>query len=94
MPGLFAGSFGVVQTRGMLRPEPADERDAIDPALNRCNGRTTIFQKEADYEAFENIIADGLDRYPSRILSYQLMPNHWHFALQPSEDGGMSEFLR
>ena len=22
------------------------------------------------------------------------MPNHWHFVLQPTEDGGMSNFLR
>ena len=22
------------------------------------------------------------------------MPNHWHFVLQPMEDGGMSNFLR
>ena len=22
------------------------------------------------------------------------MPNHWHFVLQPTEDGGMSDFLR
>ena len=22
------------------------------------------------------------------------MPNHWHIVLQPTEDGGMSDFLR
>jgi len=44
--------------------------------------------------AFESILAEGLARYPCRILLYQLMPNHWHFVLQPTEDGGMSNFLR
>ncbi|MFM8220272.1 MAG: transposase, partial [Planctomycetaceae bacterium] len=27
-------------------------------------------------------------------MAYQLMPNHWHLVLQPTEDGGMSNFLR
>ncbi len=43
---------------------------------------------------FERILAEGLERYPCRILSYQLMPNHWHFVLQPKRDGGMNDFLR
>jgi len=78
----------------MPRPKRADEKNAIYHALNRGNGGALIFHKEGDYEAFENIIAEGLARYPCRILSYQLMPNHWHFVLQPTEDGGMSNFLR
>lgn len=78
----------------MPRPKRADEAGAIYHALNRGNARATIFQKDADFEAFENILAEGLERYPCRILAYQLMPNHWHFVLQPTEDGGMSNFLR
>ena len=78
----------------MPRPKRADEKNAIYHALNRGNGRAVIFHKEGDYEAFENILAEGLVRYPRRILSYQLMPNLWHFVLQPTEGGGMSSFLR
>ena len=78
----------------MPRPKRADEKNAIYHALNRGNGRSVIFHKEGDYEAFENILAEGLVRYPCRILSYQLMPNHWHFVLQRTEDGGMGNFLR
>ena len=36
----------------------------------------------------------GLDEYAVSILSYQLMPNHWHLVLQPRRDGEMSAFLR
>ncbi|GAA4456425.1 transposase [Novipirellula rosea] len=78
----------------MPRPKRADEKDAIYHAWNRGNGRTTIFHKDADYEAFENILSEGLQLYPCRILAYQLMPNHWHLVVQPSEHGGMSHFLR
>jgi len=78
----------------MPRSKRVDEKNAIYHALNRGNGRSVIFLKEGDYEAFENILSEGLVRYPCRILSYQLMPNHWHFVLQPTEDGGLSNFLR
>ena len=62
--------------------------------MNRGNARREIFRKEADYEAFERILSEGREHYRCQILSYQLMPNHWHFVLQPTEDGGMSNFLR
>lgn len=78
----------------MPRPKRADEKHAIYHALNRGNGRSTIFHKDADYEAFEGIVAEGIERYPCQVLAYQLMPNHWHFVLRPTEDGGMSHFLR
>src|SRR5688500_13976352 len=78
----------------MPRPKRADEAGGIYHAWNRGNARSEIFRKAADYEAFERILADGLARYPCTILSYQLMPNHWHFVLQPTVDGAMSNFLR
>ena len=78
----------------MGRPKRADEAGGIYHALNRGNARATIFHKPEDYDAFERILAEGLERYPCEILSYQLMPNHWHFVLRPIEDGGMSNFLR
>ena len=62
--------------------------------MNRGNARSAIFHKPEDYEALEQILAEGLTRYACRILAYELMPNHWHFVLQPTEDGGMSNFLR
>ena len=78
----------------MGRPKRADKAGRIYHALNRGYARSTIFHKSEDYEALEQILAEGLTRYACRILAYQLMPNHWHFVLQPAEDGGMSNFLR
>jgi putative transposase len=78
----------------MGRPTRADEAGGIYHALNRGNARANIVRKPEDYEAFERILAEGLERYPCRILAYQLMPSHWHFVLQPTEEGGMSNFLR
>ena len=62
-------------TLEMPRPKRADEAGCIYHALDRGNARQTIFHKHADYEAFERILAEGLERYPCRILAYQLMTN-------------------
>lgn len=78
----------------MPRPKRADEAYCLYDALNRGNAKSDIFKKDADFHAFERILAEGLERYPCQILAYQLMSNHWHFVLRPTEDGGMSNFLR
>jgi len=63
-------------------------------AMNRGVGRRTLFYKPADYEAFERVMAEALAVRRTRVLTYCLMPNHWHFVLWPRADGEMSGFLR
>ncbi|MGQ0666962.1 MAG: transposase [Nitrospiraceae bacterium] len=62
--------------------------------LNRRVGRLSLFDKPADYAAFERILADAHDRTRIRIAAYCLMPNHWHLLLWPRHDGELSELLR
>ena len=76
----------------MGRAKRADEAGAICPMLNRANRRASIFHKDMDYEAFEWIIADALDRVQLKLFSYCLMPNHWHLVVSPNVDGEMSRF--
>ena len=78
----------------MPRPHRADEAGGLHHALNRGNARARIFHKDADYEAFERVLAEGLERYDVQLFCYQLMPNHWHLVLRPNCDGEMSRFLR
>jgi putative transposase len=80
--------------REMGRPQRADHRGGIYHALNRGNGGASIFRKPDDFDAFEEILAEGLARYPCNLFAYQLMPDHWHLVLRPTSDGGMSDFLR
>ncbi len=54
----------------------------------------TIFDKDADYEAFEKVIEEAKEKFPIRIYSYIVMPNHWHFVLHPFADNDLSDFLR
>ncbi len=62
--------------------------------LNRAAGRRTLFRTDADYLAFERIIEQVHRRVPLRLLSYCLMPNHWHLVPWPEHDGQLSEFMR
>ncbi len=76
----------------MGRAKRADEAGAIYHMLNRANRRATVFHKDADYEAFERIIAEALDRVQLKLFSFCLMPNHWHLVVSPAVDGEMSRF--
>jgi len=62
--------------------------------LNRANGRLRIFRKDSDFLAFEQILAQGIERFDMRICGYCIMPNHWHLLLWPRRDGDLSAFMR
>ena len=53
-----------------------------------------LFEKDADYEAFERVLAEAMQEFPTRLLSYCLMPNHWHLVIWPRNDGELTDFLR
>lgn len=77
----------------MPRPHRADSAGEIYHALNRGNARNAIFFKAGDYEAFERVVSEGLEKYPVDLLAYQWMKNHWHMVLSPQKDKAMSSFL-
>ncbi len=62
--------------------------------INRGVGKTQLFFSDEDYLAFERVIVETLAKSPMRILSYCLMPNHWHFVLWPASDGDLAGFMQ
>ena len=62
--------------------------------LNRGVARMQLFEKAADYQAFEQVLRDTLDRSPMRICAYAVMPNHWHLLLWPECDGELAAFMQ
>lgn len=62
--------------------------------LNRRVGRLPLFEKDADYAAFERILAEAIARTGIRLTAYCVMPNHWHLLLWPRTDDQLSEALR
>ena len=62
--------------------------------LNRGVAQMQLFEKAADYQAFEQVLQDTLDQSPMRICAYAVMPNHWHLLLWPECDGELSAFMQ
>jgi putative transposase len=48
--------------------------------LNRAVGRATLFDKSGDYAAFEKVLHQAWQHTGMRLLSYLIMPNHWHLV--------------
>jgi putative transposase len=77
----------------MGRPHRAAEGGFVYHVLNRANARMTIFENDGDYEAFEKVLAEAVERTQTRLLAYCLMPNHWHLVVWPRENGELSRFV-
>ncbi len=77
----------------MGRPHRAAVGGYAYHVLNRANARLTIFNGARDYESFERLLAEAVERTGTRLLAYCLMPNHWHLVVWPKEDGELSRFV-
>lgn len=55
-----------------------------------------IFQKDGDFEAFEAVLAEAVERSNGRVqlLAYCVMGNHWHLVVRTTTDGALSPFMK
>lgn len=53
-----------------------------------------LFDSDADYMAFENILEETLAVQPMRVCAYCLMPNHWHLVLWPEQNPDLAAFMQ
>jgi putative transposase len=77
----------------MPRTARAIEAGMVYHVLNRGNGRMRLFHKSADYAAFERVLTEGLERYPVDLLTYCVMPNHWHLVVRPSTGESLGRLI-
>ncbi len=77
----------------MPRTARAVEAGQIYHVLNRGNGRMKLFRKPGDFDAFERVLAEGLQRYPVDLLTWCLMGNHWHLVLRPRRDDALGRLM-
>jgi len=61
--------------------------------LNRGNARMTVFDDKGDFDAFEKVLAEAVERSDTRLLAYCLLPNHWHLLVWPRKKGELSRFV-
>lgn len=77
----------------MGRTHRVEVGNTVYHVINRANFRSTLFSQDKHYQQFLDILSEALERAPMRILSYCLMPNHWHLVLYPKSDGDLSRFM-
>jgi putative transposase len=77
----------------MPRTARAIQAGLVYHVLNRGNGRARLFHKDADFAAFERVLAEGLERYPVDLLAYCLMSNHWHLVLRPQRADALGRLM-
>jgi len=78
----------------MARKPRIDVGGEFYHVINRANARMKIFFSESDYKLLEKILLEGKYLFDMRILSYCIMPNHFHLLLWPKNDGDMQKFMR
>jgi len=63
-------------------------------AVSRGNARQDLFFKEADFEAFEQLIAEGLQKFPVDLLAYQFQDDdHFHVVCRYVERNALTANL-
>ncbi len=77
----------------MARPLRIQFPGAYYHVTCRGNERRRIFIGSTDYARFLEILAKSLEIHNVRLLSYVLMPNHFHLLITTPE-GNLSEFMR
>ena len=69
------------------------EPNSVVHVVNRGNERRWLFDQPRDYDEFLRLVDVALNRRPTRVLAYVLMPNHWHMVLWPVDALELSQFL-
>lgn len=62
--------------------------------FSRGNYRSTIFFTSRDYQRFLEKLRIYKDEFRVEIVSYSLLPNHFHFQLYPRSDDGLVDFMK
>ena len=77
----------------MGRVARVDIADEVYHVINRAVGRLKIFEKAEDYRLFITLLTEAKEMTDMRILSYVVMPNHWHLQLYPRKDKDLGLFM-
>lgn len=77
----------------MARSLRTDIGGQIYHVLNRGTAKMQIFYDNNDYELFEKILEQAIEKYGTQLLAYCIMPNHWHLLLKTNNDGELAQFM-
>jgi REP element-mobilizing transposase RayT len=78
----------------MPRKPRVQTEGSIYHVLARGNNKEPIFKEEADYYFFLKSLLFRKQRYEFKILSYALLPNHFHLLIKTSEKASLSTIMK
>jgi REP-associated tyrosine transposase len=78
----------------MPRPPRTDHPEVICHLLNRANARATIFVEDADFQRFEELLAEEREAGGVQLYAWCVMPTHWHLVARPDTPGQLARFMR
>ncbi|MCL4382970.1 MAG: transposase [Patescibacteria group bacterium] len=61
--------------------------------FNRGSEKRILFLYEKDYNNFLERVKDNLKKYSISLLSFCLLPNHFHFLLQQKSEASVAKFM-
>lgn len=61
--------------------------------INRGNNRSTVFFGPGEYDAFLRLICDAQKRITLELLSFCLMPNHFHLVASTARDEDLGRWM-
>ena len=62
--------------------------------INRGNNKQNIFLQANDYYRFLEYLKRSKVKYPTKILGYALMPNHFHLLIKTVKNTDISCFMK
>lgn len=77
----------------MPRRPRHDLTGVVFHVMNRAIRGTTLFETARDFDAFCRILRECLFGSRIKIISYQVMPNHWHFVMICVRVADLSKFM-
>jgi putative transposase len=77
----------------MPRRKRITQPGVVFHVMNRAAKKSRLFETDADYRAFRDIVSEAVNRFGVAFFSYIIMPNHWHFLLSSGVDRNLSRFM-
>jgi len=77
----------------MARPLRVEYAGALYHVMNRGNRRERVFRAVADHRVFLDKLGEACAAYRVEVISYCLMPNHFHLFMRTAEPN-LSRFMQ
>jgi putative transposase len=78
----------------MARPKRFYQDGLAYHVINRGNKRARIFLESEDYDDFLDAMAGAAEHVEIRLMTFCLMPNHWHLVIWPFEGRDVSAYMQ